>query len=241
MFSKKADGKKGVFDMKKVFGFFVLVSIALVLISCKGAGGGKSGGGSSSGSGSGTAPTIVASFSASLNVNYAIEVNTSTNTASERATLNGIESFNDSYSCSLSGNFDNGTLSFTGESPIAIANGSFTWNTGDGNHTFTKSSSTSNTATYSCTVPGSYVVYFYNTNYYEIEGRGYLTGVYGYLTGAGVSDSGVYSITSGDFTNGTIVIDGDTYTITNGNIVMTEEVQDASGTTRNLTVTFVKQ
>ncbi|MBR3814167.1 MAG: hypothetical protein IKK38_09885 [Spirochaetaceae bacterium] len=217
--------------MKKLFGIIVLVSIALVLISCKGGGGGKSGDGSSSGSGSGTAPATVASFSASFNVNYAIEVNTSTNTASARATLNGIELFNDSSSCSLSGNFDNGTLSFTNGN-ILIANGSFTWNTGDGNHTFTKSSSTSNTATYSCTIPGSYVVDFKNNNTYAMAGRGYLTGE---------SDSGVYSITSGDFTNGTIVIDGDTYTITNGNIVMTEEVQDASGTTRNLTATFVKQ
>ncbi|MBQ4498287.1 MAG: hypothetical protein II973_12410 [Spirochaetaceae bacterium] len=227
--------------MKKILRIFVLVSIALVLISCKGSGGGNSGSGSSSGSGSGTAPTIVASFSASLNVNYAIEVSTSTNTASARATLNGIELYNNSSSCSLSGNFDNGTLSFTGESPIAIANGSFNLNTIYGNQTLTKSSSTSNTATYSCTVPGSYVVYFYNTNYYEMDGRGYLTGVSGYFTGAGVSDSGVYSITSGDFTNGTIVIAGDTYTITNGNFVMTEEVQDVSGTTRNLTATFVKQ
>lgn len=215
--------------MKKLFGIIVLVSIALVLISCKGAGGGKSDGGSSSGSG--TAPATVASFSASFNVSYAIEVNTSTNTASARATLNGIELFNDSSSCSLSGNFDNGTLSFTNGN-ILITNGSFTWNTGDGNHTFTKSSSTSNTATYSCTIPGSYVVDFKNNNTYAMAGRGYLTGE---------SDSGVYSITSGDFTNGTIVIDGDTYTITNGNIVMTEEVQDASGTTRNLTATFVKQ
>ncbi len=216
--------------MKKLFGIIVLVSIALVLISCKGAGGGKSGDGSSSGSG--TAPATVASFSASLNVNYAIEVNTSTNTASARATLNGIELVNDSSSCSFSGNFDNGTLSFTGGNTHTIANGSFTLNTGDGNHTFTKSSLTSNTATYSCTIPGSYVVDFKNNNTYAMAGRGYLTGE---------SDSGVYSITSGDFTNGTIVIDGDTYTITNGNIVMTEEVQDASGTTRNLTATFVKQ
>ncbi len=216
--------------MKKLFGIIVLVSIALVLISCKGAGGGKSGDGSSSGSG--TAPATVASFSASFNVNYAIEVNTSTNTASFRATLNGIELDNDSSSCSFSGNFDNGTLSFTGGSTLTIANGSFTWNTGDGNHTFTKSPSTSNTATYSCTIPGSYVVDFKNNNTYAMAGRGFLTGE---------SDSGVYSITSGDFTNGTIVIDGDTYTITNGNIVMTEEVQDASGTTRNLTATFVKQ
>ena len=216
--------------MKKLFGIIVLVSIALVLISCKGAGGGKSGDGSSSGSG--TAPATVASFSASFNVNYAIEVNTSTNTASARATLNGIELVNDSSSCSFSGNFDNGTLSFTGGNSITIANGSFTLNTGDGNHTFTKSSSTSNTATYSCTIPGSYVVDFKNNNTYAVAGRGFLTGE---------SDSGVYSITSGDFTNGTIVIDGDTYTITNGNIVMTEEVQDASGTTRNLTATFVKQ
>ncbi len=216
--------------MKKLFGIIVLVSIALVLISCKGAGGGKSGGGSNSGSG--TAPATVASFSASFNVNYAIEVNTSTNTASFRATLNGIELDNDSSPCSFSGNFDNGTLSFTGGNTLTIANGSFTWNTGDGNHTFTKSSSTSNTATYSCTIPGSYVVDFKNNNTYAMAGRGFLTGE---------SDSGVYSITSGDFTNGTIVIDGDTYTITNGNIVMTEEVQDASGTTRNLTATFVKQ
>ena len=216
--------------MKKLFGIIVLVSIALVLISCKGGGGGKSGDGSSSGSGSGTAPATVASFSASFNVNYAIEVNTSTNTASARATLNGIELDNDSSSCSFSGNFDNGTL--TGGNSITIANGSFTLNTGDGNHTFTKSSSTSNTATYSCTIPGSYVVDFKNNNTYAVAGRGFLTGE---------SDSGVYSITSGDFTNGTIVIDGDTYTITNGNIVMTEEVQDASGTTRNLTATFVKQ
>ena len=45
MFSKKADGKKGVFFMKKLFGIIVLVSIALVLISCGGGGGGGGGGG----------------------------------------------------------------------------------------------------------------------------------------------------------------------------------------------------
>ena len=216
--------------MKKVLGIFVLVLTALVLLSCKGNGGGSSGSGTTPVSG--TAPATVASFSASFNVNYAIEVNTSTNTASARATLNGIELVNDSSSCSFSGNFDNGTLSFTNGNTLTIANGSFTLNTGDGNHTFTKSSPTSNTATYSCTIPGSYVVDFKNNNTYAVAGRGFLTGE---------SDSGVYSITSGDFTNGTIVIDGDTYTITNGNIVMTEEVQDASGTTRNLTATFVKQ
>lgn len=218
--------------MKKLFGIIVLVSIALVLISCKGGGGGKSDSGSSSGSGSGTAPATVATFAATFNVNYAIEVNTSTNTASFRATLNGIELDNDSSSCSFSGNFDNGTLSFTGGNTLTIANGSFTLNTGDGNHTFTKSSSTSNTATYSCTIPGSYVVDFKNNNTYAMAGRGFLTGE---------SDSGVYSITSGDFTNGTIVIDGDTCTITNGNTEIVMEVQDASGTTRNLTATFVKQ
>ena len=216
--------------MKKLFGIIVLVSIALVLISCKGGGGGKSGSGSNSGSG--TAPATVASFSASFNVNYAIEVNTSTNTASFRATLNGIELDNDSSSCSFSGNFDNGTLSFTNGNTLTIANGSFTLNTGDGNHTFTKSSSTSNTATYSCTIPGSFVVDFKNNNTYAMAGRGYLTGV---------SDSGVYSITSGDFNNGTIVIDGDTCTITNGSFSYTEEVEDANGVPHNVTFTFVKQ
>ena len=45
MFSEKLMVKKGVSGMKKVLGIFVLVSTALVLISCGGGGGGGGGGG----------------------------------------------------------------------------------------------------------------------------------------------------------------------------------------------------
>ena len=218
--------------MKKVLGIFVLVLTALILFSCKGNGGGNSGSSGSGSTGGTTAPATVATFAANFNINYAIEVNTNTDTAAFRATLSGIDLLNENSPCSFSGSFDNGTLSFTGGSTITITNGSFNLNTGDGNHTFTKTSSTANTATYSCTIPGSYVVAFKNNNTYTMTGTGYL---------AGESDSGVYSITSGDFNNGTIVIDGDTCTITNGSFGNTIPVEDANGTTQNLTVTFVKQ
>ncbi|MBO4440056.1 MAG: hypothetical protein J5798_11980 [Spirochaetaceae bacterium] len=220
--------------MKKMLEVLVLFSILLVLVSCSGVGGGSSRGllvptG---------APTVVANdtlaaFAASLGVNLLMDFNTKNNTVVYKAYIN--DNFvvdTNYYDFVLDGNFENGTLSFNGEDSIAIKDGTFNFEAGDGVHTFRKTAQSCDTVQFTCPVSEKIILDFKNTFVYKLNGRGVLSGITG---------SGTHLITDGNFNSGTIMIDGKNYTIANGSFNINKVVKDAYGTRRNLPLTFVKQ
>ena len=219
--------------MKKMLEVLVLFSILLVLVSCSGVGGGSSGGlripeG---------APTVVindtlAMFAASLDVNLIMDFNTKSNTAVYRVFVNNIDFYENYYEFALNGSFENGTLSFNGEGSITITEGAFSFDAGDGVHTFRKTSQSGDVVQFGCPVSEKILLDLKNTYVYNLNGRGVLSRIKG---------SGTHLITAGNFNSGTIMIDGKNYTIANGRFNITKVVKDANGTRRNLPLTFVKQ
>ena len=221
--------------MKKMLEVFVLFSILLVLVSCSGVGGGSPGG-LTIPAGAPTVVTndIVAAFAATLNVNLVIGFNTKNNTAVYKAYISDVFVVDTNYydDFALNGSFENGMLSFNGEGSIAITEGAFSFDAGDGVHTFRKTAQSGDAVQFGCQVSEKILLDLKNTYVYNLNGRGVLSRIKG---------SGTHLITAGNFNSGTIMIDGKNYTIANGRFNITKVVKDANGTRRNLPLTFVKQ
>ena len=220
--------------MKKIIIFAVLVS-ALILCSC----GGGGGGGGSNPASTQSGPQVLARFVSSMNANFVMNFNSGSQAVCTTSVYNvtlDVDYFTWSFQ---SGNFTNGVLNFSGpQNPtITITNSAFNYHDDGGSSTlipFTKTSDSGSTAVFSGVwVSGSSLILdFKSNNTYTMSG----TGVF-----AGTTASGTYALSSGDFNNGTGVVDGDTITVTNGQYTLVVPVQDVNGTNTNLTMTFVKQ
>ena len=206
------------------------LALCVLLVSCGGGGGGGGGG---------AGPSTVAKFVSSMNEDFVFVFN-SGGSCLATGSCNGValevENFTWSYQ---NGDFNNGTLNFNGarNSTITITNGTFNY-TPDGGvgspFPMAKAATSTGLATFNGTrnLGATLVVSFKSDNTCTLSGTGLLSGI---------SETCSYSITSGDFNNGVVDVDGDTFTITNGSFTLSDTVDDVNGNPANLTFTFTKQ
>lgn len=220
--------------MRNCFRLVAFVLLLALLVSC---GGGGGGGGSSATAPAG--PSTVARFVSSMDGNFVMSFNSGSQavcTTSIYSVVLDIDYFTWSFQ---SGNFTNGVINFTGpQNPtITITNSAFNYKDDGGSNNyvpFTKTSDNGTTAIFNGTwVSGSSFIFdFKSDNTYTLSGAGAL---------ADISGTGTYSITSGDFSNGTGLIDGEAFTVTNGSSTLVVPVEDINGSPASMTITFVKQ
>lgn len=220
--------------MRNCFRLVAFVLLLALLVSC---GGGGGGGGSSATAPAG--PSTVARFVSSMDANFVLSFNSGSQ-AVGTVSVYGITIDRDYLTWSFqSGNFTNGVINFSGEQnpTITITNSTFNYKDDGGSNEvipFTKTTDNGSTAVFNGTwVSGSsFIIDFKSDNTYTLAGEGAL---------ADISGTGTYSITSGDFSNGTGLIDGEAFTVTNGSSTLVVPVEDINGGPANMTITFVKQ
>ena len=218
--------------MRNCFRLVAFVLLLALLVSCGGGGGGSS-------ATAPAGPSTVARFVSSMDANFVLSFN-SGNQAVGTASVYGITIDRDYLTWSFqSGNFTNGVINFSGEQnpTITITNSTFNYKDDGGSNEvipFTKTTDNGSTAVFNGTwVSGTTLVLdFKSDNTVTMTGTGEFEDL---------SESETYVITSGDFNNGIVVIDGDTFTITNGSSSLVIPVDDINGNTTNLTMTFTKQ
>lgn len=219
--------------MKKLLRNSLVFFGILLLVSC----GGGGGGGSSATAPAG--PSTVARFVSSMDANFVLSFNSGSQAVCT-ASVYGITIDRDYLTWSFqSGNFTNGVINFSGaQNPtITITNSTFNYKDDGGSNgviPFTKTTDNGSTAVFNGTwVSGTALVLdFKSDNTYVMSG----TGSFSELSG-----TGTYSLTSGDFTNGTGLVDSESFSVTNGSSSLVIPVDDINGNTTNLTMTFVKQ
>lgn len=208
------------------------LALCLLLVSCGGGGGGGGGGGAAP-----AGPSTVAKFVANM-TGEAVFVFYSGGSCAATYSINGVadDIVNLTWS-NQNGDFNNGTINFSGvhNPTITITNGTFNYapdyGGGDSFH-MTKAATSTGLATFNGTRTSTLTLDFKSNNTVIMSG----TGVY-----SDVSETGPYSITSGDFNNGVVDSDGDALTITNGSFSFDLPYQGVNGNTVNLTQTFTKQ